>query len=167
MHRFVTAIQEFAAFARVLISEDHPKTIIDGLTIDDTRADRRLDHDQVVAVFTEVMEYLGAFDGRFKTLVVTNIDHVHVYDGLRESVTYWGFGYGTPLPAKLRRNTFYLACRLVWTAGFYQALRPIAWYRRPAYRDTARAAGRNAWVAFVRQFPEIEHLYPPPRFDER
>jgi hypothetical protein len=102
------------------------------------------------------MGHLREFGGAFHELVISNVERVVVLDGRGEGVSWLGRIYSTPLPVRYRRNTFYLACRLVWAAGYFRALRPAPWYRRLHRRASARQAGRNAWLAFVRQFPDAD-----------
>lgn len=139
-----------------LFRGDYPTTVVEGLRIQDLREDRHTDHDQVEAVFREAIAHLQQYGGDFHTLVTSNIEQVVVLDSPEERVSWIGRTYATTLPIRVRRSTFYLACRLVWAAGYMKALRSIPWYRRLPARRSARAAGRNAWVAFVRQFPDSE-----------
>jgi hypothetical protein len=143
-------------FTIPLFRGDYTTIVVEGLTIWDLREDRRSDSDQVEAVFREAISYLQEFGGAFHKLVISHIEQVVVLDGRGEGVSWLGRMYSTPLPTMYRRHTFYLACRLVWAAGYFRALGPVHWYRRLSHRSSARQAGRNAWLGFVRQFPDAE-----------
>jgi hypothetical protein len=149
-------LEESWSFLGPLVRGDHPTIVVEGITIVDLREDRHSDHDQVEAVFREAVGHLLDFGGTFHQLVVSHIDRVVVQDGRGEGVSWLGRTYSTTLPVRQRRNTFYLACRLVWAAGYFRALAPIPWYRRLRRRPSARQAGHNAWLAFVRQYPDAE-----------
>lgn len=144
------------SFTGPLFRGDYPTLLVEGLTIWDLRADRHSDSDQVEAVFREAAGHLQEFGGEFHRLVTSFIETIVVLDEPGERVSWLGRTYSTTLPVRVRRNTFYLACRLVWVAGYIRALAAIPWYRRLPYRRSARQAGRNSWIAFVRQFPDAE-----------
>jgi len=107
-------------------------------------------------VFREAASYLSDFGGTFHELVAQNVAEIQVIDGLNETCDWLNFQYATPLPVVLRRNTFYLACRLVWCAAYFKALRPVPWWRRLVLLRSARVAGRNAWLSFVKLFPDAD-----------
>lgn len=139
-----------------LLRGDFPTSVVDGLTIIDVREDRHRDHDQVEAVFQEAMAHLSQYGARFHELVTVNIEEVLVLDALGEHVGWLGRTYSTMLPIRHRRNTLYLACRLVWAAEYFRVLRTLPWYRRRAARQPARVAARQAWLTFARSLPDSE-----------
>ena len=143
-------------FTVPLFRSDYPKIVVEGLLVWDLREDRHSDNDQVEAVFRKALGYLQEFGGTFHELVVSSTEKVVVFDGPGERVSWFGQTYFTTLPVAHRQNTFYLACRLVWAAGLFRALAAVPWYRRLGRLRSARQAGRNAWLGFVRQFPDSE-----------
>jgi hypothetical protein len=127
-----------------------------GLPVLDLRPDRNVDHDQVEAAFEEAVEYLHEPDPRYFRLVVTAIAQINVYDVPHESLVWWSRHLNTPLPASVRRNTFYLACRLVWAASYFDALSQVPFLLRPFTRKAARKVAEDTWIQFVRQFPDSD-----------
>jgi hypothetical protein len=156
IHRIHLKLFRPYRFTVPLFRGDYPTLLVEGLTIWDLRDDRHSDNDQVEAVFREAAGYLQESGGEFHNLVVSYIKTIVVLDEPGERVSWVGRTYSTTLPVRVRRNTFYLASRLVWAAGYIRALAAIPWYRRLPYRRSAQQAGRNSWIAFVRQFPDAE-----------
>jgi hypothetical protein len=137
-----------------VIRGDYPISTVEGLQIHDYRADAQFDHDQVIAVFTEATGFLGQRDPSYLALVRSNIRLVEVWDFPGDRISLWGRVFSTSLPVVLRRSTFYLACRLVWTAANFAALASVPRFVRPFAKRAARRAARHTWIAFVEQFPE-------------
>lgn len=145
-----------ASVVHLVWHEDHPPTAIAGLNVLDIRPDRHLDHDQVRATFEEAVAHLATAGPDFLDMVRTNITQVTVYDLPDESVVWWSRDLNTPLPARLRRSTFYLACRLVWTGAYFQALSTVPFAFRFWAQRAARKVADESWLDFVRRFPDTE-----------
>jgi len=139
-----------------LLSGRYPERSINGITLLDLRADRFMDNDQLETVLSEALEHITAARAGFGELVSSHLRQVVAVDAPYESVSPLARSYYTTFPARDRRSTFYLACKLVWAATFIRLLRNHAWWRRSARTKQARAAAREAQFRFVRQFPDAE-----------
>jgi hypothetical protein len=154
MHWF--GLRNLASIVSMLWREDHPPRSIAGLSVMDLRPDRHLDHDQVKATFEEAVDHIAGGDPAFLALAHDNIAQITVYDLPHYSVVWWSRHLNTPLRVRVRRNTFYLACRLVWAGAYFAALRSVPFVFRPLAKNAARKGANQAWLAFVRQFPDAE-----------
>lgn len=148
--------REILNIYRILSREDHPPLEVAGLTVLDLRSDRNVDHDQVVATFEETVEYLREPDPRYFDLVRDIIEQINIHEGPNERVSWLVRQLTTALPAVLRRNPFYLACRLVWAAAYLRALSAVPFVFRPFAVASARKAAMATWVEFAREFPNSE-----------
>jgi hypothetical protein len=134
----------------------HPESNIDGVDLVDLRADRNFDHDQIKRVLNEALGHIRAAQGGFPELVNDHLRRVVAVDSSLESASPLAQAFYTDFRAADRRNTFYLACRLVWAATFIRLMRNHRWWRRGRYRHRARAAAQETQLRFVRQFPDAE-----------
>ncbi len=149
-------LREMASICRAIWREDHPPVLIAGLRVLDVRADRHLDHDQIEAAITEAVAYLKDPGPEYFRLVQSNVCQITVCDSCDESVAWWPRILNTALPAVVRRSTFYLACRLVWTASYLETLYKWPFIVRPFYKVVAREVASDTWLRFVEQFPDSE-----------
>ena len=148
--------KDFRTILRILSTEDYPPVTLAGLTVYDLRPDRHLDHDQVKATFEEAIAYIADGGPAFLDLVQANIAQINVYDVPGETLAWWSRHLNTPLPVRVRRNTCYLACRLVWAGAYFSAFRAVPLFARFFAKPAARKAADQAWLAFVRQFPDSD-----------
>jgi hypothetical protein len=122
----------------------------------DLRADRNFDHDQIRQVLKEALGHVRAAQAGFPELVNDHLRRVVAVDSPVESASPLAQALYTDFRAVYRRNTFYLACRLVWAATFIRLMRNHPWWRRGRHRRHARVAAKEAQLRFVRQFPDAE-----------
>ena len=145
-----TRLTAIALFSR------HPESDVEGVDLVDLRADRNFDHDQVRQVLNEALDHIRAAQAGFPELVNDHLHCVVAVDGPIESASPLAQAFYTDFRAADRRNTFYLACRLVWAATVIRLMRNHPWWRRARHRRQIRAAAKKAQVRFVRQFPDAE-----------
>jgi hypothetical protein len=139
-----------------MLSGRHPQVSVNGLSFLDLRTDRFLDHDQPAEVLKEALGHVTAAKGGFGELVTSHLRQVVAVDLPAENVSAFARSYYTTFPARDRRSTFWLACKLVWAATFIRIMRNQPWWRRAAARKGARASAREAQLRFVRQFPDSQ-----------
>jgi hypothetical protein len=134
----------------------HPESDVGGVELVDLRADRNFDHDQVRQVLDQALGHIRSAQAGFPELVNDHLRRVVAVDNPLESASPMAQAFYTSFRAADRRNTFYLACRLVWAATFIRLMRNHPWWNRGMHRRKARAAAKEAQLRFVRRFPDAE-----------
>ena len=101
------------------------------------------------------MRWLRRADPEFHQLVASEIWRVIAVDSTSSWVSTLVRGYYTGFPAVERRNTLYLACRLVWAASLIRRQRRRPWRWWGAGRLAARNAAKTTERRFMRSLPEL------------
>ena len=134
----------------------HPESDVQGVSLVDLRDDREFDHEQVRLVLDEALAHVRRAQGGFPELVNDHLRQVIAIESGLENASPLAQAFYTAFSAADRRNTFYLACRLVWAATYIRLLRNHPWWRRRKYVSAARAAATEAQVRFAEQSPDSE-----------
>lgn len=126
---------------------------IDGMKFVDIRGSMDDGH-EICERLKEGLAYVQDAGADFSELVAHEIAAVAATARKEEKVSPAIRAYSSPFTGPERTNSFFLACRLVWSAAYLRALRESREAGIAAGEEALLAASSGAEQAFIRRFPE-------------
>jgi hypothetical protein len=125
---------------------------IKGIEFMDMRPDRRADGHEVLELIGQAIDWISTAKAGFGELVTSHLRLVVAMPSDSERALPTVRIYVSPFEGHERRNSQYLACRLIWAATYIRLARDADARRSPRDEVAIQRACYDAQVRFAKQF---------------